>query len=398
MSGRHSCLLAVLLCGFTLPLFPQQQPQDIVLGFDGLSDLSSNVDSFGVHFTGATVLACGGSLNCIPFPPFSGRNVIYDDPIGGGVITATFDATAGSVDRVSARVTGNLNVTMTAFDVNGVVLGTAQTGGPNSLQGGNTLLPNILLTVTSTTAPIAKVTLHDHGNTYTVDDFTFRGRQHIIVLDPGHGRLLDTTGGLHFQRQPTANFNLIEDTLTLQIAKVAANKLQADKYQVYLTRTTDLAPISSLGQACTESTTFDYCNADLRLRVQATEKQNQTAGAIFVSVHTNGSILPNKSGTEAFNCWSESIPLSQNLLADIVALGTSSRGVSNGCGKGVLKDLTADKIQNSLIEVAYHSNTFNLLGGTTDESRLNDPTFRLNAGLAVAQAIEDFIKSLDVQK
>src|SRR4051794_26203795 len=56
---------------------------ETTLGFDGLADLSLNVDDFGVHFTGAQVLACGGSLNCGPFPPFSGSNVIYDAPSFG---------------------------------------------------------------------------------------------------------------------------------------------------------------------------------------------------------------------------------------------------------------------------------------------------------------------------
>lgn len=106
-------------------------PQDIVLGFDGLADLSTNLNAFGVSFTGATVLACGGTLNCGQFPPLSGRNVIYDTQGGSGVITATFDSTiTGPVQKVSARITGNRNITMTAFDKDNVVFGSSATGGP----------------------------------------------------------------------------------------------------------------------------------------------------------------------------------------------------------------------------------------------------------------------------
>lgn len=230
------------------------------------------------------------------------------------------------------------------------------------------------------------------------------GKKVIIVLDPGHGQLLDDSGGLHFQRQPTKNFHLIEDVLTLQIASATASKLQADGFQVFLTRTSDLAPISALHIPCTESSTFDYCNADLQLRVQITEHEDSLVrtgamdpGAIFVSIHTNGNnFLPNLSGTEVFDCRTESFPLSQNLLTDVLAIpnATNSLGIRNGCSKGLLRDLTAVQIENSLIEVAYHSNTFNIFGGTTDEQRLNDPAFRQNAANAIATAIEDFINSL----
>ncbi len=209
------------------------QNTPITLGFDGLADLSTNLNAFGVSFTGATVLACGGSLNCVPFPPFSGRNVIYDS--GNGVITANFDpSVTGAVCMVSARITGNRNITMTAFDNNNNVIDTQQTGGANYVGSGGT--PNLLLSITAANAPIASVTFHDDGNTYTIDDFTFLGDPHVVVIDPGHGLLRDLDHiTLHYQRPPSPTFSLHEDNLTLAISQAAGDQIDTEGYTVYLT-------------------------------------------------------------------------------------------------------------------------------------------------------------------
>lgn len=150
-----------------------------VINFDNLSDLTpvtTQYSGLGVTFSGAVILTCGQSLNCGPFPPFSFPNVVFDGT--NGVITATFNTTIiGNVTEVSARVTGNRNITMTAFDAAGNTLAAAQTGGPNFVGAGT---PNLLLTVKTSGAPIATVTFHDSGDTYTVDDFTFLAGLRII--------------------------------------------------------------------------------------------------------------------------------------------------------------------------------------------------------------------------
>jgi len=150
-----------------------------VINFDNLPDfttVTTQYSSLGVTFSGAIILTCGQSLNCGPFPPFSFPSVIFDG--FNGVITATFDPNiTGNVTKVTARVTGNRNVTMTAFDASGNALATAQTGGPNFVGAGT---PNILLTAQTSGPPIGSVTFHDSGNTYTVDDFTFFAGLRII--------------------------------------------------------------------------------------------------------------------------------------------------------------------------------------------------------------------------
>lgn len=210
-----------------------QNPNDVILGFDGLADLNTNVDDFGVSFTGATVLACGESLNCGQFPPFSGRNVVYDDPSSGGLITATFDPLfTGNVRNVSARVTGNRNVTMTAFNKDGNILGMDNTGGANYVGSGTGISANKLLTITvpSTGDVIAQVNFHDSGNTYTIDDFTFTAGK-TVMLDAGHGQIL-TGGVLQYQRTATPTYGLYEDNLTLDMAQRAKNTLESDGYVV----------------------------------------------------------------------------------------------------------------------------------------------------------------------
>jgi N-acetylmuramoyl-L-alanine amidase len=377
----------------------------ITLGFDGLADLATNLNAFGVSFTGATVLSCGGSLNCVQFPPFSGRNVIYDS--GNGVITATFDpSTTGPVCMVSARITGNKNITMTAYDVKNNVLGMAQTGGPNYVGSGGT--PNLLLSIAATNAPIATVTFHDSGNTYTVDDFTFIGDPHVVVIDPGHGLLRDldhTT--LHYQRPPSPTFGLHEDDLTLTISQAAGDQIDTDGYTVYLTRETSLAPIAALGHAgdgcgAGNAVPYDYCNDDLILRVEMTRQIDLDSmhNAVLVSVHTNGNSNHLVNGTEAFYCRVADLPLAQDLSSGIsslgITLGVGALGLHGSpniqdCNRsGLIKDLSmGTAVPNSLIEVAYHSNS--LGSGATDEDQLVNSVFKTNAGQKIAAAIEQFI-------
>lgn len=149
---------------------------DTVIDFEGLpclAQVTSQYTGLGVTFTGATILTKPSCLNYQQFPPYSGVNVLYDEPNLDGVIVATFNSTAGNINKVSARVTGNRNVTLTAFNNAGVALVAAQTGGPNYVGAGTGIPVNLLLSVESSIAPIARVTFHDGGNTYTVDDFIF---------------------------------------------------------------------------------------------------------------------------------------------------------------------------------------------------------------------------------
>ncbi|MBW4677658.1 MAG: hypothetical protein KME52_27765 [Desmonostoc geniculatum HA4340-LM1] len=144
-----------------------------VIDFDSLSDfeiVDNQFLSLGADFNGtASILQLGSSLNA-QFPPVSGNNVIYDNPsLGSGIIR--IDAIDSFWSSVGGFVTGNTNVTLTAYNASNSILGTASTGGANFDGAGTGLLPNIFLSITS--PDISYVTFEDSGNTYTIDNFTF---------------------------------------------------------------------------------------------------------------------------------------------------------------------------------------------------------------------------------
>lgn len=180
-----TAILVFLLLACAVPIHAQDVPVSadvsinrVTLDFERLRDLepvTNQFASFGVTFVGATVLGQGSSLNYLHFPPRSGVNVIYDDPVQSGRITVTFDPNvAQNVTLVGAYVTGDRNVTMTAYDAANSVLGSASTGGANFAPDG---VPNKLLQINASQAIKTVVFFNggECGNTYTVDDFFFEG-------------------------------------------------------------------------------------------------------------------------------------------------------------------------------------------------------------------------------
>jgi len=156
------------------------------IDFEPLSNYDAVDDYYGdlgVYFLGAVVLSQGENLNYEHYPPYSGVNVIYDDEYytDPGKITVLFDsAVTGYVTKVGGYVTGMFNVTMTAYDDDGSVLDSVETGGANYYPVGT---PNMKLEITSTTN-IAKVIFYNGGeraNSYTVDDFFFSSEQSCIT-------------------------------------------------------------------------------------------------------------------------------------------------------------------------------------------------------------------------
>jgi len=148
--------------------------QAVVIDFETLPPDFAIVDNqfleLGVDFNGLASTATLGSFLNPSFPPFSGDTVIFDDPsLSSG--TLRMDSVGSLWSMVGGYVTGNRNVTLTAFASDNSILGTSSTGGPNFVGAGTGLLPNIFLSVTA--ANIAYVTFQDEGNTYTIDDFTF---------------------------------------------------------------------------------------------------------------------------------------------------------------------------------------------------------------------------------
>ena len=380
--------LRLLLLSIMIFACQNSYSKELTLGFDGLADLGTNVDAFGITFTGATVLACGGSLNCVPFPPYSGRNVIYDQPGYSGVITAVFnEAETGPVTKVSARITGNRSITMTAYDKDGNVVGVEETGGANYVGSDSGIAPNKLLTIdaTGTSNSIVKVTMHDGGNTFTVDDFTFESNPKVVILDPGHGKLKGSDGLFHYQRPATANHFLHEDDLTLAMSNAALGYLKQKKYTAYATRTGSDALYK---RVCGEDKTPKYsiCNADLVLRNKFTHKY-ETSGndVIFVSIHTNGGTLNRAlhGRTQTFYCKDSSLVLAQELYDQVTSVFPINAHllspVMQDCELGVLKGPQKSSSLASLIEVLYHSDS-------EDEDLLANAANLTSAGQAIAKA------------
>jgi N-acetylmuramoyl-L-alanine amidase len=271
---------------------------------------------------------------------------------------------------------------MTALDTQGQILGTAQTGGANYV-GSNTGLPaNILLEITSANTPIVSVTFHDSGNSYTVDDFTFRGSKRFVIIDPGHGQII-RNGVPTYQRPPSPTYGLVEDVLTLSISNSVRDQLQTADVTVLLTRESDLAsgPYGSAPPNCGVP-----CFADLNRRVRWAQLQEPD---LMVSVHTNaGGATAN--GSESYYSTSapspDSASLAQFVLSRVVALGLRDRQVQQ---KNF--NIINTSMLSALIEVAFHSNSQLATGQTlTDETFLNDGTRRALAGKAIADGIMDY--------
>lgn len=132
------------------------------LTFDEFSNgtpLTTQYQSLGVTASGATILLAAFG----PFPTASGANIAAAQT---GFMTFSFDPViTGSIATVSAYLSGDAGTGIYAYDSNGFLVG-------------QSLLPvgapyNTLLSVSSSGAPIAMVTIHDGGGSFGVDNFSF---------------------------------------------------------------------------------------------------------------------------------------------------------------------------------------------------------------------------------
>ena len=378
----NRAIFLMLFAVFCLAI--KSEAKEITLGFDGLPEWAIDVGEFGVQVTGAAVLTCGSSLNCGPFPPFSGMNVIYDHV--DGKIIATFDPVkASKVDKVSARITGNTNIVMTAYSEDKQIIGVTETGGANYVGSDTGLSANLLLEIESKDTPIHEVIFDDHGNSFTLDDLYFRSNAQKVCLDPGHGTIL--TGGVYkYQRAPSPTFGIIEDIIVLDIAQSAKIKLVSMGYEVIMTREGDKAPFApeNCGVPCT---------IDTLKRAEWAEKRETD---ILVSIHTNGANIATAHGTVTFYSSSGkkgSKSLAGSLHSQVVSCGGfKDRGVKQ---KNVSNIILTPNIVSALVEVAFHSNSELDADQTmTDEEFLSDAMNRSLAGQAVAEGTNDYIKSI----
>lgn len=175
-SGAPSALRSLSSVG-PLPTASVNTNGEITIDFEGLADetpVTNQYAELGVTFSSATVLVQGGDLNSANFPPRSGRGVIYDAP--SGTITASFES---PVQSVGGYITGNRVITLSCFDKDNHLLGTSQTPGANYTGAGTGIPSNYLVKVEA--SGIRRCTFRDGGNTFTIDDFTFKKGCELFV-------------------------------------------------------------------------------------------------------------------------------------------------------------------------------------------------------------------------
>lgn len=124
----------------------------------------------------------------------------------------------------------------------------------------------------------------------------------VVVLDPGHGG--DESGA--------AAYGVIERDSNLDMAQRAATYLRAAGVDVVLTRETE-------ARAAGSGSSFGATRADLQARVSLA---NQVKGAVFVSLHSNGSGDSSARGVEVYwesrRPWAnENLRLAQALLSGV---------------------------------------------------------------------------------
>lgn len=148
-------------------LLSQNSHAQTILNFDSFLDGTTVTDQYqsqGVMISGVTAINAANSF----LVAHSGANVAFS--VDGLMI---FNFSVANVNTVSAYVTGPAATGIFAYDSSGTPVGQA-------------LLPdgapaNTLLSVTSSSNPIARVEIHDGGATFAVDDFSFTTADPVLT-------------------------------------------------------------------------------------------------------------------------------------------------------------------------------------------------------------------------
>lgn len=155
----------------------------ITYGFDDLADGTSVTARYaGLHFTQATVLQAGISLNETAFPPRSGPGVVFDD---GGAIDIRFDTLASSVYGYFTYLDG---LTLSAYDsADNLLLSVTSTWRSNLADGSGDAgsLANELLGIDFGVDSIARLVIRGaaDGGSFVLDDLTV-GTAAVAIPEP----------------------------------------------------------------------------------------------------------------------------------------------------------------------------------------------------------------------
>jgi N-acetylmuramoyl-L-alanine amidase len=126
----------------------------------------------------------------------------------------------------------------------------------------------------------------------------------VVVLDPGHGG----------EEVGAAANGVVEKTSNLDMAMRVQKLLEADGYDVVLTRTTD-------ARAAEPVDGYTATRTDLQARI---DEANAAHGDVFVSLHSNGSDDASQQGVEAWydskrDFATENQALARSLLTSVLS-------------------------------------------------------------------------------
>ncbi len=187
-------------------------------------------------------------------------------------------------------------------------------------------------------------------------------RENLIVIDPGHGG--SDTGA----RGPTLN----EKEVNLDIALQAGNLLKQKGYDVEYTRTGDI-----------------YVGLEERAIIA-----NNLNAALFVSVHNNSFTTNDKMGTETYFYAPVDNPNlflqkdEREKLAKILQnqLLSKLKRIDRGAKEKNLSVLRNTQMVSALVEIMFINNP-------TEESLLKQPHIRTLAAEAIADGIDQYMRS-----
>lgn len=167
-------LFAGLLLALSLPVVMSAAQ---TLTFEGFADLTVLTNQYpGIDFQGATILTCGGALNCGSFPPRSGVNVVYN-PVGPMELLFSTP-----IDFFEGYFTYNAGLTLQGYDVGNNLLATALGAfAQNFIGSGNP--PNEKVRIDAVGITKVRVT-GGGGNNFTMDDAAFTGSINVGVPEP----------------------------------------------------------------------------------------------------------------------------------------------------------------------------------------------------------------------
>ncbi|PLT31132.1 N-acetylmuramoyl-L-alanine amidase [Peribacillus deserti] len=185
----------------------------------------------------------------------------------------------------------------------------------------------------------------------------------VIVLDPGHGG----------SDPGAAGYGLYEKNITLDIAKRAKTKLEANGAKVYLTRSTDV-----------------YVSPDARAAYS-----HKVGADIFVSIHNNSYTSSSANGLDTYYNGSRDeddnrinpYPAKSKELATFIQSSTYSatRLKNNGVKSESFIVLRKNTVPSVLVEVGFLSNSY-------DASLLKTSSFRDKSALGITNGIVSYFK------